>query len=129
MLPLPSPRLPFAKVTGLAMLTLSVLCTLGYMAVYHSDLINQRSAESDHLIEQFGKLTQNDMASDGEGWHMHEFAGEKRDLSNNLGEYSQIWHGRIGDFKATASIDYPFEAWHDLIVCYRNQGWQIGATE
>ena len=41
------------------------------------------------------------------------------------GVYSQIWHYRRGDILASLAIDYPFEGYHDVSVCYTLRGWDL----
>ena len=42
------------------------------------------------------------------------------------GVYSHIWQYAKDGIIATISLDYPFFGYHDVTVCYRNAGWQIG---
>jgi exosortase len=55
-----------------------------------------------------------------------QFHPEKRDVKNINGENSQIWYFMFnGKYEAIVSLDYTFTGWHDLTVCYRNNGWNI----
>jgi exosortase len=61
-----------------------------------------------------------------------QFMKEKRDVKNINGENSQTWSFAFANkYESTVSLDYTFTGWHDLTVCYRNNGWSIDkrATE
>lgn len=45
------------------------------------------------------------------------------------GVYSHIWQYERGGMVATISLDYPFFDYHDVTVCYRGAGWEIGEME
>ncbi len=44
------------------------------------------------------------------------------------GVYSHIWQYAKGGMTVSISLDYPFFHYHDVTVCYRGAGWQIGET-
>lgn len=41
------------------------------------------------------------------------------------GVSSQIWHYRRGDTLASLAIDYPFQGYHDVTLCYTLRGWDV----
>jgi hypothetical protein len=41
------------------------------------------------------------------------------------GVYSQVWHYRRGDTLASLAIDYPFQGYHDVTLCYTVRGWDL----
>jgi hypothetical protein len=41
------------------------------------------------------------------------------------GVFSQIWHYRSGDTLASLAIDYPFQGYHDVTLCYTLRGWDV----
>jgi exosortase len=41
------------------------------------------------------------------------------------GVFSQIWHYRNGDTLASLAIDYPFQGYHDVTLCYTLRGWDV----
>lgn len=45
------------------------------------------------------------------------------------GVFSHIWQYQKGSTLATISFDYPFFGYHDVTVCYRNAGWEIGDSK
>lgn len=48
-----------------------------------------------------------------------------RPPSNYLGVHSQVWHYRGDQRGAQLSLDYPFDGWHDMLLCYAGQGWTV----
>lgn len=48
-----------------------------------------------------------------------------RPASNYLGVHSQVWHYLGNQRGAQVSLDYPFDGWHDMLICYRGQGWTV----
>ena len=49
----------------------------------------------------------------------------RRESTHHLGEWSRVFTYQNGRFAATVSIDFPFQGWHDLGVCYTSSGWRI----
>lgn len=45
--------------------------------------------------------------------------------ANDEGKHSQRWTYQLGRNTAIVSLDYPFHGWHELTVCYRNNGWEL----
>lgn len=56
------------------------------------------------------------------------FDTQTRDMSHSLGEFSRVWLYQGLDRSVLLSIDYEFADWHDLTLCYRNQGWIMSAV-
>jgi exosortase len=55
-----------------------------------------------------------------------ELREEKRPPGNPLGEFSRIWTYKTDrNIQCLLSLDYPYPEFHDLRVCYVNNGWQI----
>ena len=42
-----------------------------------------------------------------------------------MGVFSQIWHYRRGETLASVALDYPFQGYHDVTVCYTLRGWDL----
>ena len=42
-----------------------------------------------------------------------------------MGVSSQVWHYRRGDIVASLALDYPFQGYHDVTVCYSSRGWDL----
>jgi hypothetical protein len=45
------------------------------------------------------------------------------------GVYSQVWHYRQGDTLASLALDYPFQGYHDVTLCYTLRGWDVVERE
>ncbi len=45
------------------------------------------------------------------------------------GVTSKIWHYQKGSTVASVALDYPFRGYHDVTICYRNNGWNIVRQE
>jgi len=45
------------------------------------------------------------------------------------GENSLVWTLDFDGLKVVMSVDYYFNKWHELTVCYRAAGWQLGGRE
>lgn len=60
-----------------------------------------------------------------ENWHRVDYRQEDRGESQDLARYSQTWRYRAGAHSAILSVDYPYSGIHDLMPCYRNQGWKL----
>ena len=53
------------------------------------------------------------------------FETESRSKGNGLGEFSRSWDYRMGPHRVAASVDFPFQGWHELTICYRGLGWKL----
>jgi exosortase len=42
-----------------------------------------------------------------------------------MGVFSQIWHYRRGETLASVALDYPFQGYHDVTLCYTLRGWDL----
>jgi exosortase len=71
------------------------------------------------------RLNKQSLPEQIDGWKQGAFTEERRNPGSAFGEYSKIWkyHGNFQ--QATFAVDYPFSDWHDLQVCYSNQGWEV----
>ena len=41
------------------------------------------------------------------------------------GVFSQVWHYRQNDTLASLALDYPFQGYHDVTLCYTLRGWDL----
>ncbi|WP_417732749.1 exosortase U [Rosistilla oblonga] len=64
-----------------------------------------------------------------DGWEQSGFEVQKRDAQNFFGEHSAIWTYRRNNYEVFVSIDYPFRHWHELIICYENQGKELASRK
>ncbi len=56
-------------------------------------------------------------------WQRVGFEVVKRQRRHELGDNSQVWRFQSQGDKLLVSLDYPFPGWHDLVYCYKTQGW------
>jgi exosortase len=56
------------------------------------------------------------------GWTQGETVPEDRTIET-IGLRSKVWVFTRGELRVFASIDYPFDHFHDLLNCYRTAGW------
>ena len=56
-------------------------------------------------------------------WQRAGFEMVNRERFHELGAASQIWRYQGQDDKLLVSLDYPFSGWHDVVYCYKTQGW------
>ena len=58
-------------------------------------------------------------------WRKVGFKHEERTNASMLGQHSFVWSYMWGDQVVAVSLDFPFDTWHPLSVCYRLSGWNI----
>ena len=59
------------------------------------------------------------------GWKLLDVEREQRPFDSIWGAYSFIWRLKYHDTMVIMAMDYPFNHWHDVKVCYGNLGWTI----
>jgi hypothetical protein len=59
------------------------------------------------------------------GWERIGFELKKRESGDPFGMRSATWRYRRGLREAVVSLDYPFQGWHNLTVCYRLVEWNV----
>ncbi|WP_417747941.1 exosortase U [Rosistilla oblonga] len=64
-----------------------------------------------------------------DGWEQTGFEVQKRDALNFYGEHSAIWTYERHNHEVFVSIDYPFQQWHELIICYEKQGKELASRK
>src|SRR5262249_8371272 len=79
------------------------------------------------VASSLGRLTSPTRPERGGEWRRQHFAEQSRNPGSAYGEFSRVWTYRRGHLEATISLDSPFTEWHELTVCYVNQGWGTGA--
>ena len=65
------------------------------------------------------------LPAEQDGWTLVDYEVQERG-ERSQSPHSNSWTYRCPTFTAIVSFDYPYEAPHDLSVCYRNIGWRIG---
>jgi exosortase len=70
------------------------------------------------------------MPRDLDGWRLvGETQPQPKKAAFEDGVYSHIWQYQRGGTIATVSFDYPFFHYHDVRVCYKNSGWEVGEAK
>lgn len=63
------------------------------------------------------------------GWKLLEGEITSIERSQLVGQRSKTWYFRNGSgngrLQAAVSLDFPFPRWHELLSCYRGNGWNI----
>jgi exosortase len=59
------------------------------------------------------------------GWNQVDLAGPVAKEYQNFNAQSLEWHFQKGDWLASVSLDYPFNHYHDVTVCYTLSGWTL----
>lgn len=78
----------------------------------------------DDMIVDFEKQ---DMPETFGIWKQVGYLPENRHTAADHGQRSDTWQYRSPSHScsAVASLDQPFPGWHELTICYRNQGWKM----
>jgi hypothetical protein len=52
-----------------------------------------------------------------------------REDGPRFGNFSHVWTFRRGKVRAFLSLDYAYQGWHDLSLCYTSSGWEVKEHE
>ena len=58
-------------------------------------------------------------------WRRLGFNHEQRTNDSLLGQHSLVWKYLWKDQVVAVSLDFPFDTWHPLSVCYTLIGWKV----
>lgn len=117
------PRFGFGAFAA-TLLLMICFAGLGGLSVVRADLLNRElDLVMDH--KDFYRVPPQSMPAEWNGWILSDYREEKRDFSNPMGAYSQLWTYQRGGQVCLFSMDSPFPSWHDLAVCYQNIGWTL----
>ena len=60
-------------------------------------------------------------------WKQVDYQPSNRHSGADMGQRSDVWQFRSPTHacSAIASLDQPFPGWHELTICYQNQGWKL----
>lgn len=71
----------------------------------------------------------NDLPDSIDGWALdvdQPYIPESRESGNDLGLRSDTWiYTAPRQFQMLMSLDQTFPGWHELTICYQNQGWKL----
>ena len=78
----------------------------------------------DDMIVDFEK---NDVPEAIGDWKQVDYRPSNRHTGADHGQRSDAWQFRspTNACSAVASLDQPFPGWHELTICYKNQGWKL----
>lgn len=93
------------------------------VSVYYRSAVTKRDFMYDE--GELTKLDQSAVVLEREGWTMVSYREERRDFSSVWGMFSSIWRMKYNGTTVTLALDYPFDDWHDVKICYSNLGWKI----
>jgi exosortase len=77
------------------------------------------------VVERLKDVGEDDLPAQLGPFQRQRFQPVTRDVGDALGEFSRVWTYTSGPAKVTAAVDYPFRGWHELSVCYENNGWKL----
>ncbi len=73
----------------------------------------------------FLELSADDMPRSFRELSLVDYRLERRTTDADFGERSDIWRYTTETGTVFVSLDQTFRLWHDLLVCYKNAGWQL----
>lgn len=63
------------------------------------------------------------------GWQRVNSTSGDLALAQTLGVHSIIWHFQRAGTEAEVAVDYPLDGFHNVKVCYVNNGWHVRAED
>lgn len=73
----------------------------------------------------FLELSADDLPRSVGNFSLVDYQLERRTTDADFGERSDVWRYTCDDGVVFVSLDQTFRLWHDLLVCYKNAGWQL----
>ncbi len=74
-----------------------------------------------------------DLPQQIDGWELSvktPYRSEEREHGNDLGLHSDVWNYIAPrQFPMIVSMDQTFPGWHELTICYQNQGWKLDSRK
>jgi len=59
------------------------------------------------------------------GWHRINSMTGNLSMLQTIGLHSHSWHYLRDGIEAVVAVDYPLDGFHDVRVCYIDNGWQV----
>jgi exosortase len=101
----------------------TLLATL-QLALFSYDPPAPRS--TDELVKTLARTTIETLPPKIDTWQQFRFdTSTSKALETIQGVRSRSWYFQSQSGTAGLSLDFPFHDWHDLLICYRAQGWQV----
>ncbi|MFD2158942.1 exosortase U [Rubritalea tangerina] len=79
--------------------------------------------EQMHKRENLSVIDPNAVEFTRPGWKVLKVEAEERPFDSIWGAFSFVWRLQYHDTIVVMALDYPFDDWHDVKVCYGNLGW------
>ncbi|MEM1228869.1 MAG: exosortase U [Planctomycetota bacterium] len=99
-----------------------IVATVGTFALVHGKIIPKLRNSRDLAVP-----AASDLPSSIGPWHQVGFERVHRDVITRLAPESCLWTYQSSNLTAIISVDFPWNEWHNLEICYRALGWTVGA--
>ena len=109
-------------IAGLIVL-LGIFQTVDVFRSWSRPEIKMRFFDKDMIVD----FERNDLPESIGDWKQVDYRPSNRHSGADHGQRSDTWQFRspTHSCSAVASLDQPFPGWHELTVCYKNQGWKL----
>ena len=109
-------------VAGL-IVALGIFQTIDVFRSWARPEISTRFFDIDMIVD----FEKNDVPEVLGSWKQVDYQPSNRHTGADHGQRSDTWQFRSPTHacSAIASLDQPFPGWHELTICYRNQGWKL----
>ncbi|WP_018970624.1 exosortase U [Rubritalea marina] len=114
---------------SIAILSVALLCFGGFGApvLYYQYGFGDYQTYFMHDKSQLAIIEPELVRFDRDNWTLIGIETEERPFASLWGAYSFIWRLRYHDTLVIMALDYPFDKWHDVKVCYGRLGWQASS--
>ncbi len=85
------------------------------------------SSEKMHSRQELSVIDTSRVKFTRPGWKFLKVESEERPFDSVWGAFSFVWHLKYNDTTVVMALDYPFDQWHDVRVCYGKLGWLVEA--
>jgi exosortase len=127
------PRYSAVSVTGLRLLTVGFLATIGWQWLsWDAYRIQGAGGVLPGVITRgmdrvpwADVVTANNLPPLPGNWRLADFGSVERPRDSDLGHFSLTWRYAGDRDEALVSLDYPFDGWHEPSRLYEMRGWEI----
>jgi exosortase len=81
------------------------------------------------FLDPLDRLTAEDLDAESGPFQRLDFQTADRSVGSIFGQFSRGWRYQFGPHRAIVSVDYSFQGWHNLRICYRKTGWTLTDPE
>lgn len=110
---------------GLVVVSVLALASFEAVVLYYRWGFGSYQTYFMHDKKDLVVVTADDVQFTRPGWEVLSVDTEEREFSSIWGAYSFVWRLQYYDTMVIMALDYPFDKWHDVKVCYTNLGWQV----